>query len=294
MIRRPWLGLALSLALHALVIALALLVVSRDEPLSALMVDLRDTPVPASVGTTARDERPTPPRAPRPRKEHREIASAPRRAPAPPTVTPAPTPPPAPVVEAPVVPPAPVVEPSREPSPAPIARPSVEPGPPRSAAGFRTDEAPAASSPGGGGAPGGPIRPEGNGVAGGSPTAVDRGGAGSPGERVASVSPNVSGGGGGVPAEYGPYLTALRQRIQQSVRYPTSARRRGIAGTVNVEILILANGSVGDVTLLESSSHTVLDEAALDTIRSLPRMPLPPDLPRRSLRVRLPVVFQMQ
>jgi protein TonB len=78
------------------------------------------------------------------------------------------------------------------------------------------------------------------------------------------------------------------------MRYPASARRRGLAGTVSVEILILPNGAIGDVTLLESSSHAVLDEAALDTIRSLPRMPLPPGLPARPLRVRVPVVFEMR
>jgi len=89
-------------------------------------------------------------------------------------------------------------------------------------------------------------------------------------------------------------LTALRERIQQSVRYPATARRRGVGGTVNVEILILPNGAVADVTLLDSSAHQVLDEAALDTIRSLPRMPLPQQLPARSLRVRVPVVFQIR
>jgi len=108
---------------------------------------------------------------------------------------------------------------------------------------------------------------------------------------VASTAP---GGGSGVGAEYGPYLTALRQRIQQSLRYPASARRRGLSGTVSVEILILPNGTIGSVTLLDSSSHSLLDDAALDTIRSLPRMPMPPELPARPLRVRVPVVFEMR
>jgi protein TonB len=107
------------------------------------------------------------------------------------------------------------------------------------------------------------------------------------------VPPGAS-AGSGIGAEYGPYLTALRQRIQQSLRYPATARRRGLAGTVNVEILILANGTIDSVTLLESSTHTVLDEAALDTIRSLPRMPLPRGVPPRPLRVRVPVVFEMR
>jgi protein TonB len=109
---------------------------------------------------------------------------------------------------------------------------------------------------------------------------------------VAAVPPSEA--GSGAPAEYGPYLAALRERIQQSVRYPATARRRGLAGTVNVEILILANGTIGDVMLLESSAHAALDAAALDTIRSLPRVPLPPELPARPLRVRVPVVFRMR
>lgn len=120
--------------------------------------------------------------------------------------------------------------------------------------------------------------------------------AGRTGPAVASLPPGGSGAaaGSGIGAEYGPYLTALRQRIQQSLRYPATARRRGVGGTVNVEILILPNGTISEVTLLESSSHPVLDEAALETIRSLPRIPLPRDLQARPLRVRIPVVFQMQ
>jgi protein TonB len=130
------------------------------------------------------------------------------------------------------------------------------------------------------------------------PTGVDHGagppeGSGPPGPTAAAVPPGGS-GVGGAGAEYGPYLTALRQRIQQTLRYPASARRRGVAGTVSVEILILPNGTLGGVTLLESSTHPVLDEAALDTIRSLPRMPFPRDLPARPLRVRVPVVFEMR
>jgi TonB family protein len=46
--------------------------------------------------------------------------------------------------------------------------------------------------------------------------------------------------------------------------------------------------------VLESSTHQVLDDAALETVRSLPRVPLPPDLPARPLRVRVPVVFQLR
>ena len=133
-----------------------------------------------------------------------------------------------------------------------------------------------------------------SGNGGSAAVSTDRPGPGAGGRAGQALALVAPGGGSGVGAEYGPYLTALRQRIAQSVRYPASARRRGISGTVNVEILILPTGIVGEVQLLESSTHQVLDDAAIETIRSLPRMPLPPDLPARARRVRVPVVFQLQ
>jgi protein TonB len=307
-IRRPWLGLALSMALHAGAIALVLLVISRDEPLPALMIDLRDPFVPGaapggpSVATPPREERPAPSGpSSQPKRSRSTVAG--KTVPAAPQATPpapsAPTPSPAPVIEA--SPPPPIAETPREPAPAappapqaaqaaPLsrevveARPTAEPNP-RAAGGSTV-----ASSVGGTTAAGN------RGVVGDGSAALDRSGrgeaTGSSGPRMASAP--SSGAGSGAGAEYGPYLTALRQRIQESVRYPASARRRGLAGTVSVEILILANGTIGDVTLLESSTHQALDDAALETIRALPRMPLPPGLPARPLRVRVPVVFQMR
>ena len=305
MIRRPGFGLALSMALHAGALAPVLVVISRDQPLPALMIDLRDPFVPgASVATPPREERSAPSSAGARSNRSRSTVPATTAAVTPPPTPPAPQPSPAPVIEA-APPPAPPVtaETPREPTPAapqsgPPSREVVEPrasGPlapvataepsPRAAGGSTV-----ASSGGGTAATGNRA------MAGDGSTAPDRGGSGeasgSSGPRVA-LAPS-GGAGSGAGAEYGPYLTALRQRIQESVRYPSSARRRGLAGTVSVEILILANGTIGDVTLLESSTHVVLDAAALETIRALPRVPLPPELPARPLRVRVPVVFQMR
>ena len=325
-IRRPWLGLALSMALHAGAIALVLLVISRDEPLPALMIDLRDPFVPGAasggplVATPAREERPAPPSGGSQPKRLRSTVTgqtavaAPQATPPAPT---APTPSPAPVVEA-LSPPSPIAETPREPAPAappalvtppapqapsapPAAPPSrevVEARPSGSLAPAATAE-PNPRAAGGSTVAisgGGPTTTGHRGGPGEGSTALDRSGRG---EASDSSSPRVaaapsSGAGSGAGGEYGPYLTALRQRIQESVRYPSSARRRGLAGTVSVEILILANGTIGDVTLLESSTHQALDDAALETIRALPRMPLPPGLPARALRVRVPVVFQMR
>lgn len=99
---------------------------------------------------------------------------------------------------------------------------------------------------------------------------------------------------GGEGSEYGPYLDRLRRQIQVSLRYPLAARRRGLSGTVHMEVVILPNGAIGSVSLVRSSSHPILDEAAMDTVRNLPPLPFPPELSLRPLRVRLPVVFELR
>jgi len=104
-----------------------------------------------------------------------------------------------------------------------------------------------------------------------------------------------TGGAGETPgAEYGPYLASLRRQVAESLRYPSVARRRGLTGTVYLEITIQTNGSIGAATVVASSSHPVLDEAALETVKHLVPLPFPAELPPRRLRVRLPVIFRLE
>lgn len=117
------------------------------------------------------------------------------------------------------------------------------------------------------------------------------------GERGAGSGVATLGTGGGergIPAEFGPYLAHLRQRIQEALNYPVSARRRGLVGTVQLEIDLLPSGKVASVIVMSSSSHEVLDEAALETVRRLQPDPFPPGLSSRPLRVRVPIVFELQ
>jgi TonB family protein len=127
------------------------------------------------------------------------------------------------------------------------------------------------------------------GVAGGSARA--RGGAPG-GDAVALAVPGT--GGGAPPAEYRVYYDDLRRLIRESLRYPPSARRRGLSGTVELEVEVRPTGTVGSVAIVRSSSHRELDDAALDAVRGLPRMPFPPGLPPRTLRVRIPVDFELR
>ena len=86
----------------------------------------------------------------------------------------------------------------------------------------------------------------------------------------------------------------LRQRIQEALRYPSTARRRGVSGTVHLEIAVDPDGAIRGVTVVASSSYDVLDRAAVDAARSLPRVPFPGDVRPRALTVRLPVIFELQ
>ncbi|HEY3187746.1 MAG TPA: energy transducer TonB, partial [Solirubrobacteraceae bacterium] len=95
-------------------------------------------------------------------------------------------------------------------------------------------------------------------------------------------------------AEYARYLSLIRQRIQEALQYPASARRRGLSGTVHLEIEVAASGVIARVAVVASSSHRLLDEAALETARALPRIPFPEDLSPRPLRARLPIVFELR
>jgi protein TonB len=99
---------------------------------------------------------------------------------------------------------------------------------------------------------------------------------------------------GGIPPEYGPYLRRFRRRVQESINYPLAARRQGIAGTVELEVLLSPSGRIAGVTVVASSSHALLDQAALDAVRRLAPEPIPEPLPRRPLRILLPLAFELQ
>lgn len=131
------------------------------------------------------------------------------------------------------------------------------------------------------------------GPSGGASSVLRDGGglAGSGGALLALAAPGE--GRSSVPAEYGPYLARFRQRLQEALVYPLAARRQGLSGSVELEVLVEPSGQIRSVRLLSSSSHAVLDAAALDTVRALAPLPLPEHLPRRPLKIRLPVVFHL-
>jgi len=78
------------------------------------------------------------------------------------------------------------------------------------------------------------------------------------------------------------------------VEYPLAARKRGLSGQVELEVELEPSGRVRSLRVVSSSSHEILDEAAVDAVRSVQPEPIPPHLPRRSIRIRLPLAFKLE
>jgi periplasmic protein TonB len=128
--------------------------------------------------------------------------------------------------------------------------------------------------------------------AGGTLGATDSGTVSSRGSSFALAAPGTGPGGPG--PEYGPYLRRFRERVADALVYPLAARKEGLTGTVELYVRLEATGRVSDVRVVRSSSHEILDDAALETIRRLGPLPFPDSLPHRPLLIRIPLVFELR
>ena len=215
--------------------------------------------------------------------------------------------PPAPVLSPPVPPsvpaePEPVREPevaqaptqdARQPEPAVAAVPAREAAPDL---GPRSEPSPSQADPRANTGSSGERMASTSELGGGGRAALSSGASGAgPGGASAGTALGSGGpAGGAAGAEYGSYLAGVRRRILDALQYPPPARSRGLTGTVYLEIFIKSNGAIADVSVTNSSSHPLLDEAALEAVRGLAPQPFPKGLAPRPLRVRLPVVFDLQ
>lgn len=84
---------------------------------------------------------------------------------------------------------------------------------------------------------------------------------------------------------YAPYLDRWRQKVERvgSVHFPGQAARRGLSGTVTVEVAVRADGSLRDVRIIKPSRHKVLDRAVLRILHlAAPFAPFPERMRRRA------------
>ena len=88
------------------------------------------------------------------------------------------------------------------------------------------------------------------------------------------------------------YLSKVRQKIQNSLQYPISAKRVGLQGEVLVGFALKPNGEIknDDVNIIRSSGSSVLDKSAIAAVKDSAPFDAPPE---NNMEVKLPVVFSV-
>lgn len=82
----------------------------------------------------------------------------------------------------------------------------------------------------------------------------------------------------------------IRDTIINKLTYPMIARTMGWSGKVTVAFTVCADGSVEELSIVESSGFTALDNNALETIRKSCPLPKPPV----KTALIMPVVYRLE
>ncbi len=76
--------------------------------------------------------------------------------------------------------------------------------------------------------------------------------------------------------------------------YPRSARKRGYEGEVKLKVLVLENGKVGKIVVALPSGHEILDQSALEAVKSWTFIPSKKNGKEISSWVTVPITFQLK
>lgn len=88
------------------------------------------------------------------------------------------------------------------------------------------------------------------------------------------------------------YTGKVRSKVQRHFKYPRSADRAGVQGTVTVSFTVSGSGGVSGVRIVRGSGSPVLDEAALNAVRQAAPFPKIPEAANRvSWLFNLPLQF---
>jgi periplasmic protein TonB len=90
------------------------------------------------------------------------------------------------------------------------------------------------------------------------------------------------------------YVSALKSAIEKCREYPLMARRQKLEGDVKVACLISREGELREARVVSTSGHSILDNAALRTVRSVGRFPPAPlELKGESFNFVAPITFRL-
>jgi len=86
--------------------------------------------------------------------------------------------------------------------------------------------------------------------------------------------------------KYASYFARIKRQIELSWDYPNEAQRKGITGELTLRFQISRDGNLTNVRLINGSGYNVLDEAALQAVKSAaPYYPFPVTIDRETLAI---------
>lgn len=90
------------------------------------------------------------------------------------------------------------------------------------------------------------------------------------------------------------YHEVIKQKIEDARQYPFRARQQKIEGIVNISFNLRSDGTVWDIRIIQSSGMSILDTAAVDTIKKAAPFPAIPDsFGTDSITLRTSIVYQL-
>jgi len=88
------------------------------------------------------------------------------------------------------------------------------------------------------------------------------------------------------------YIRGVQEKIINAVYYPKEARDWGWQGTAKLNLIIASEGTLKQVTILESSGYDMLDDAAIDAVNNqAPYPPFPDHIKQEQLSIEVPVAY---
>ena len=91
------------------------------------------------------------------------------------------------------------------------------------------------------------------------------------------------------------YRAAIIAQAKRYRRYPRFARDNGWQGKVDVRMAIGADGAIASLRVARSTGYAILDQQALEMVRSArPQAPIPDALRGKAFGIDVPVIFSLR
>jgi len=91
------------------------------------------------------------------------------------------------------------------------------------------------------------------------------------------------------------YGSLLAREFAKHKQYPRIAQVRSWQGTTRVQLELDASGNIISISVSESSGHEILDQQALEMVKKVSPLPLPPDVLRnKPLTIFVPIPFRLE